>query len=429
MAIQEKLLSRLRRGAIEAFLLRGIGVLLLFTMHSLLGRIVGTEGYGIFSYGITMATVLAAFVPLGWPTALMRFVAQYLSQEQWSELKGVLRSSHQVTLVSSLLVAVLLWLYTTIFTLSAELTLSLQFAAVILPLVTFVGLRSKAFQGLNHVKASIILEENLLPILVIIGSFFLRPPTVYNVLTLYTTAAFIIFLLGSFWLWKSIPRPCRSATPTYHFSQWMHVALPMIFGGLGQIVLNRAGILILGAMVSAQVVGLYSAASRIANLNVFALAAINTVAPQMLASVYYNGRIDQFRMLLHKSMLWSGLAAAPLCLIMLVWPSQLLRFFGTEFTEAATLLQILAIGQFINAITGPVGFGLLMTGREKAFAAVSAFIAITNIAGNLWAIPQWGAVGAAVVTMISITLKNVIMYLLVQQVEVPSDAVSAKPIT
>lgn len=426
MTIQDKMLSRLRRGAAEAFVLRAFGVLLLFTMHSLLGRIIGTEGYGVFSYGLTMATVLATFVPLGWPTALMRFVAQYLSEERWNELKGVLRSAHQVTLVSSLVVATTLWLLADVFTLTDELFLSIRFTAVLLPLITFVSLRSKAFQGLNRVKASIVLEENLLPILVIAGLFFFRITSVYGALVLFTSVAFIIFLLGSIWLWQSIPLPSRTAAPMYQFTKWMNVALPMVFGGLGQVVLNRSGILILGAMVSTQAVGLYSAASRIANLNIFALAAINTVVPQMLASVYYKGRIGEFRVLLRQSMLLSGLASVPLCLIMLIWPRELLTFFGAEFVEAARLLQILAVGQFINAITGPVGFGLLMTGREREFALISGTVAIANVMGNIWAISIWGSVGAAAVTAVSVIVKNGLMYFAVQHIESPSQPECAR---
>ena len=419
MVNKQNLFSRLRRGTVEAFILRVAGVGLLFLMHSLLGRKMGADGYGVFSYGLAMASVLAAIVPLGWSTALMRFVAQYVEKREWALLHGIVRRAHQVTLAISILVAFCLFVATYLLSLSAELLLSLRFAAVLTPLLAFVGLRSKAFQGLQRVKSSIILEELILPFIVIVGVAILTLTTtisIFSILALYVSASLIVLFSGSIWLWRSIPTESRVVQPRFQTRAWMHVAGPMVFGNLGQIVLNRVGILILGLLVSTQAVGLYSAANRIANLNIFALAAVNTVAPQMLAAAYHGGRLEQFKTIMRGSIVWATLGALPLFLVMLIWPRQLLSFFGTEFSEGALLLQILAIGQFINAMTGPAGFGLLMIGRERSFAWIMGIIATGNVVGHLIAIPLAGALGAAVVTATSVILQNSLMFIEVQRI-------------
>jgi O-antigen/teichoic acid export membrane protein len=91
---------------------------------------------------------------------------------------------------------------------------------------------------------------------------------------------------------------------------------------------------------------------------------------------------------------------------MLLFPQILLGFFGSEFVKGASVLRILAIGQFVNAVTGPVGLILLMTNKERHFALSMAVISGVNVLGNFLVIPVMGIVGAALVTTTSVALLN-----------------------
>jgi O-antigen/teichoic acid export membrane protein len=179
-----------------------------------------------------------------------------------------------------------------------------------------------------------------------------------------------------------------------------------VFGGLSQVIMNRTDVVMLGAMVDMSSVGLYSAANRIATLNTFVLGAVSTIAVPMMAAAFHAGRHRQNRTILRYTMLLSTLGALPLFAIMVLRPQFLLGVFGPEFTHGGSLLQVLAFGQFVNAATGPVGFALLMTGRERVFAWTMGAAAAGNVVGNLIAIPIWGAVGAAAVTAVSVVLLN-----------------------
>lgn len=403
----------MRRGTVEAFVLHAAGIGLLFLMHTILGRALGTEGYGTFSYALTLAGVLAIVVPLGWPTALMRFIAQYVEQQRWELLRGAIQRAYQITLFSAALAAVALWAISHWNRVSPDLATSLRFAALLLPLLAFVGLRRKALQGLQRVKASIAVEEIFLPLVVIAGMYLFAITSSSGALLLYAGAAFLAFLVGSVWLWRSLPAQSRAAKPEFRTRPWMAVAIPMIFGGLGQIILNRTDVIMLGAMTDMESVGLYGAATRLATLNTFVLGAVNTIAAPMIAAAFYGSRYQQVREIMVKAMLWSTIGALPLFAVMLFQPQLLLSLFGTGFIQAGALLQILAVGQFVNAATGPVGFALQVTGRERMFALAIGTAATANVVGNLLAIPAFGAIGAAYVTAASIMLLNLILLALV----------------
>lgn len=399
-------LSRLRRGAVEGFLLRAAGVGLLFLMHSVLGRAIGPQGYGVFSYALALAGVLALVVPLGWTTALMRFVAQYVEEQQWGLLRGIMMRTIQVTAASATLIAVALWLLSNWVNIENNQITSLRFAAVLLPLLAFVGLRRKAFRGLQQVKASIIPEDILLPLLVVSGVFLLGVTTASHALMVYIAAAGSVFILATLWLWQSMPEDTDTAAPEFRTRIWLTAALPIVFGEVSQIVVDRTDVLMLGTMSDMGTVGVYSAAIRIAKLSTFVQGAVNIIAAPMLAAAFHGSHLEEFRAIVRRSVLWSTLGALPLFASVLFWPEELLGFFGPEFGQGVLLLRVLALGHLVNAGVGPIGFGLLMTGREREFALATGGAAVINTLGNFAAIPNWGGLGAAVVK--SIDRKSVV---------------------
>lgn len=397
----------------EAFMLYGVGLVLLFLMHTILGRSTGPGGYGTFSYALALTQVLAIVVPLGWHTALMRFVAQYNEQQRWGLLRGAVRRAYQVTFVSTLICTLVLWVISYAGFIPESLKVSLRFSAVLLPLLAFVGLRSRALQGLKQVKASIVPEQIVLPLLVILGVYLFAVTSASGALLLYAGAALVAFLVGNVLLWRSLPTREHAPKPEFETRAWMIVALPMIFGGLSQIILNRTDVLMLGALDTVGSVGLYSAANRFALLNTFTMTAVGTIAVPLMTAAFHGARLGQAGSILRWSMTVSMLGALPLTATMIFFPGFLLGFFGQEFTQATNLLRVLAVGQFINAATGPIGAALQMTGRERTFAWATGCAALFNVVGNLIMIPRYGASGAAAVTALSVAGFNISLFILV----------------
>lgn len=414
--IRKQAASSLGRGTVEAFVLRAGGAGLLFLMHIVLGRTIGPEGYGTFSYVLALSMILAMVVPLGWPTALMRFIAQYIEQQRWGLLRGAVKRAYQVTFLFAMVAASVLFGISYWSHVSPEMAANLRYASLLLPLLASVALRRNALQGLQRVKASIIPEEIILPLLMIAGVYLFVVSTGAGALFVYAGVALLTFLLSNIWLLRSLPLESRAAKPEFQTRMWMTVALPMVFADFSQLAIGRTDVLILGATMDAGSVGLYSAASRIALLSTFVMTAVNTIGMPMLASAYYGGRLDQFRSIMCRAALWSTLGALPLFAAMIFFPQLLLGFFGPEFTQGALLLRLLALGQFINALTGLVGSALVMTGHQRTFALVVALVAAGNVLGLLVAIPTWGVVGAAVVTTTSVATLNICLLLLVRRI-------------
>ena len=75
---------------------------------------------------------------------------------------------------------------------------------------------------------------------------------------------------------------------------------------------------------------------------------------------------------------------------------------------------ILAAGNVINALSGSVGYLLVMSGHERLVARVFAAVAALNIVLNTVLIPRIGAPGAATATAVSMALWNLTLIVLVR---------------
>jgi O-antigen/teichoic acid export membrane protein len=90
----------------------------------------------------------------------------------------------------------------------------------------------------------------------------------------------------------------------------------------------------------------------------------------------------------------------------MVCPGVILRWFGSDFSEGALALMILAVGQLVNAATGAVEPLLIMSGHEKYVRNNTLASALCNLLLNLLLIPLWGINGAAVADSLTIALQN-----------------------
>jgi len=99
--------------------------------------------------------------------------------------------------------------------------------------------------------------------------------------------------------------------------------------------------------------------------------------------------------------------ASPVIAVLALAPDKVMGIFGSDFVEGSKLLLILAIGQFINVITGSVAYLLIMSGHERQYQASTTLAGVLILVLGLFLIPTYGAMGAALSTATSVATANV----------------------
>ncbi|MBC7005662.1 polysaccharide biosynthesis C-terminal domain-containing protein [Photobacterium sp. BZF1] len=159
----------------------------------------------------------------------------------------------------------------------------------------------------------------------------------------------------------------------------------------------------------------FASAQRTATLASFVLIAVNLVVAPKFAQAFAKGnQIEVNKLSIVSSRLMIALAV-PVLTFMIFLPEFLMGLFGEEYKVAAPLLQILAVGQFINVITGSVGYLLNMTGHEKDMRNVVLFSGPLAIVLAFGLTSQFGLMGAAYATAISVATQNLLAVWMVKK--------------
>jgi O-antigen/teichoic acid export membrane protein len=98
----------------------------------------------------------------------------------------------------------------------------------------------------------------------------------------------------------------------------------------------------------------------------------------------------------------------PLILCLCFGGKLILSMFEQEYVKGYTCLMILVSAHIFNTITGSVGLILSMTGFQNILAKIMVPMVLLTIIFNITLIPHYGIDGAAVATMLTIILWNLI---------------------
>lgn len=412
----------LARGALGAFIVKITGAGVLFGLHVLLAQLLSVDEYGIYVYAITWINILAILCLLGFQTSLVRFIAEYNAKAQWGLLRGIIRKSSQFVLPLSIIVGIVgaIIILSLEKEIGSELAVTLFIAFASLPVLALCHLREACLRALRHVVQSEVLlrviRPTLLGLVVITLCFSLRG-TVKPVYVMAGNFVAIVgvFITGTILLHKALPSQARQQRPEYEGKQWLKVSLPLLLVAGMHIILKRTDIVMLGLLRGYGDAGIYSVASRISDLVVFALMATNIILAPMISELYHTGRNQELQKIITLAARAIFVFTLMVSIVLALCGKSILSLFGLKFVIAFVPLVVLLCGQIIRALCGSVSDIMTMSGRQNYLGIIVTISATTNILLNLLLIPLLGMLGAAVSTTFTLSIWNIVMLVYVQR--------------
>ncbi len=198
--------------------------------------------------------------------------------------------------------------------------------------------------------------------------------------------------------WVAKPFIQGHATVRFTLGTLFRQAAPFGATAALQSLYTRLDILLLGQMASTTALGLYNVAYKPATLAIsFGGTVAGTLFPVM-AQRPQRGVPASF----DRAVRALGAAAPAMALALSGLAEPLLGLvYGHEFRAAAPLLLLLAWSAAAQWLYAPLSVALQARGQERGWLAALAIGTFLNAAGNFWAIPRWGAWGAAGITLVS----------------------------
>jgi O-antigen/teichoic acid export membrane protein len=415
--------SALATEAGTAFGARIAGAGLSYVVQILFARWAGPNHYGAYSYAMAWAALLSTVSGLGLPQAIVRYVSEYQSTEQWAYLKGVVRRSEQFVFGAGCLLAVLgfaLVMGVVPNDAGSLFHTPLVLSLALIPLLSLLQLQTEMCVARGQVRMAYLLPRLMRPLSMMVGAAVL----VLGI-DVSLTATMAVVLVGvpvlPIWLaqrWafrRALPTPFRTVSAVYNSWQWLRTAFPMFLITGFLLVLGKTDLIMIGLLTEAKEVGLYRVAAKLSSLIGFPLLAVNAIVAPRFAERYANGNRDQLQRLASTAAQWMLGGGLAIALGLFLTSGVLLSLFGPSFVQARPILFILAGGQLANVAAGAVGPLLTMTGHQDESAVVYGLCALLNVVLNGVGIYFFGLYGAAVATAISMGLWNVGLYRLVVQ--------------
>ena len=212
--------------------------------------------------------------------------------------------------------------------------------------------------------------------------------------------------------------------------QWRNSLV--LFSGIAgiDVILQSFDVLMIGAMSNTEEVGIYRVGAVLGGLMALPLAAISTYAAPHIAAADTSDAVIRMQQWCLRLALYSLLAT--ICLLALsgtLGKMTIAWTFGEQFLEAYAVWMILGVASFFNSFFGLNRLVLMMTDNEGAVFKILAYAAALNIVLNIVLVKEFGVIGAAIATTLSVIFWNVWLHVELQRVNGFGVAVFSAPMS
>jgi len=374
-------------------------------------RVLGAEGYGVFSYALGLAGFFTIFADIGIGMILTREAAKKPDQ----------RSYYFAT---SLILKLLLLLITALAVLLIAPSLSkIEAAKALIPIIAlltvFDGIRDLSISFLRalekmEVEAFIIILMNLA--IAVTGFIVLS-----RVATPQAFALSYVASAGAGTLAAVVILRKEFAKVFSHFrkelaKQIINAALPIAFIALLGALTFNVDLIMLGWWRTAAEIGFYSSAQRIVQLLTTLPAIIASATFPTLSRLVGQGKESEVASLMERGITTLLLVAIPLTVGGAILATPIIDLvYGHAYAPAASVLQILIVTMLFFPSALIVNM-VLSYDKQKSVAKFIALAGVANVLLNFFLIPPLGIVGAATATLISQGLSITLIWTLMKKV-------------
>lgn len=221
----------------------------------------------------------------------------------------------------------------------------------------------------------------------------------------YALGGIFVGIVGLYWVSVRPQRPERR-----HFRSLFDYAKFSWLGSLRTKIFNDIDILVLGLFVPSALIGIYAVTWSLSKfLEIFSNAIASTMFPEISHTSVAETK-HATATLVEDSLRYNGLVIIPGLVGGVILAEEILRIYGPEFVEGETVLGLLICAvllytyqkQFLNALNG--------VDRPDLAFRVNFVFAVLNVGLNIVLIWEYGIEGAALASLLSVSVALVLAY-------------------
>lgn len=370
-------------------------------------RVLGVERWGVFSYAVTIVAFFSIFIDLGINSILVRELTRADGLKEKSQILSTSLTIKTVFLAVGVFFIIFV----------VPHIINVQGVKEIIPIVVFIlifdGLRefgfalNKTYEKMER-EAGLFLLTNIA--IVVLGFVFLSiRPSVKSFAVAYALGTGLGVIATAFVLRDKLRRIfsdfCFKLVKPILSTAW-----PFAISGVLGILMINTDILLIGVLLSAKDVGLYSASDRIIQI-LYLIPSVISVSVLPLFSRIAGEDNVKMRRVMENIIGVTMLVAIPISIGGAILGENIISFlFGSAYSGATLTFRILILTLMINFPAVILSSAIFSYNHQKSLIVNSVIGGFSNVLLDLILIPRFGITGSAVATLIAISLSNVYLW-------------------
>ncbi len=424
-------------------LLKLVASALGFAFYFYLAKQLSVTEFGLFSLAMTCLLFSSTFARQGFEQATVKFtaLASYGSNAAAQlETKHTTKSFYAFIIgysgITATIVLVLLLLFSqpisnNVFN-QALLSELMPYIALLTLAQTWLAINSSYLKGRGFANLSVLFTGITTLAFTLLLSHFFPPKTAIAAMKLYAIAGALACSLSFVITYLLNKKPdvnppsqtntlasIKTTKPgsdcSFERASFLSTSRSLFAISLAALITQQLATLVLARYVPLADVGIYSLALKIALLISYPLIAINAITAPMYARYYANNQLHDFKQLALESRNILIVLATFIIIALFLAIDYIALYFGEGYQEIVPIVKILAVGQWFNLVTGSVVSMLVMTGFEKTHRRNTLILTLINVMLLMVIVPSYGLYGAAWVTSIIVSTKNIVSFYFVNK--------------
>lgn len=392
-----------------------------FLIQVLLVRSLGPQKYGLYTIGFSIFTMASQISQLGLSEGIIKFGRVNSTENDQPRLKGLLKLAIIIAIMVSTFTAIFIFVSAPYIAKNvfhkSELEFVLKFFAISIPFCVFAATLAASFRATQSILHYSIIQYILHPVIYIIciAVACLVGLTIIHVLESFVLAWFLVAVLGALVIFKACPVLLSKVKPVYEPRKLFRFTVPVFISKFLPLIINHFDKVILGKMVLASDIGIYSAGGKIAAQIVIFMQAFNLIFSPVIAEHFHNNRIGELNALFKTVTRWTISLTIPFVLCIIIYADLIMNMFGSDYLVGKNILILCCLAQFVSVCTGPLEYMLIM-GKQDLDLINNCIFVFINIILNFILVKNYGILGAALALGLSMIIINLVrlieMYIL-----------------
>lgn len=383
-----------------------------------IARYFGPSDYGLFSIGLAVTGFVGVIALVGLNSGVNRYIAFYKARGDEERVKGVLTSSLKIVFPFSILLTIFLFILSPYLAVkifhNPELINVFRILSVSIPFSSVTTIFLFAFPAFQKVEYQVYLSIflNIAKVVTVI-IFGLLGFKAGGIAWSWAIATILAFLISTYFLEKKVYPIFRNPVKAVPLKKkLLSFSLPLVLGSVASVVLGWTDTVALGYFKTSSDVGIYNVVIPTVQLLILIPAAFGTLFGPVFTGLYSKDKSIEMKKVYKTVTKWIFYINFPLFLLMVSFPKQILNiFFGYQYMAGYSALIILSFAHLVLSISLP-GVSVLATLKKTKYITFNTIVvSLFNVLLNIYLIPIYGILGAAIATGISLLIGSLLTVL------------------